>query len=176
MDTGAHNQLTGDALLLQELTKLGQKGDESAQRVLGGWDRKDPVQLRRLMVLPPPSKTHFLTKDFREMRKRVVQEGFRLTKAFELNNLIRDKQWQAAAMCTLLEESAAAWTPLMAERAIQGRNDDPWAALLVELMFRAINISPKPEWLSNLRAEVFRLVEATKDKQLMELAKRFMHP
>lgn len=109
MDTGAHNQLTGDALLLQELTRLGQKDDESAQRVLGGWDRKDPVQLRRLMVLPPPSKTHLLTKDFREMRKRVVQEGFRLTKAFELNNLIRDKQWQAAAMCTLLEESAAAW-------------------------------------------------------------------
>jgi hypothetical protein len=64
----------------------------------------------------------------------------------------------------------------MAERAIQGRNEDPWAALLVELMFRAINISPKPEWLSNLRAEVFRLVEATKDKTLMELAQRFMHP
>jgi hypothetical protein len=109
MDTGARNQLSGDALLLQELTRLSQTGDESAQRVLGGWDRKDPVQLRHLMVLPPPSKTHFLTRDFREMRKRVVQEGFRLTKAFELNNLIRDKQWQSAAMCTLLEESAAAW-------------------------------------------------------------------
>lgn len=195
MQTGAHNQLTGDAMLLQELTKLSQKNDESAQRVLGAWDGKDPVQLRQLMVLPPPSKTHFLTDEFWQTRKKVVRElcgskgnemlnvkdsqvkeGFHLTQPFALNNLIRDKDWQAAAMTTLLEDSAAAWTPLMAERAIRGRKESPWAALLVELLFRAINVTPKPAWLSNLRHDVFRLVEATKDQELMKLAKRFMQP
>lgn len=176
METGAHNQLAGDALLLQELTKLSQKNDESAQRVLGAWDGKDPVQLRRLMVLPPPSNTHFLTQDFWQTRKKIIRKGFHLTQPFALNNLIRDKDWQAAAMTTLLEDSAAAWTPLMAERAIQGRKEDPWAALLVELLFRAINVTPKPAWLSDLRHRVFRLVEATKDQELMKLAKRFMQP
>jgi hypothetical protein len=167
-ETGAPHTLAGDAYLLQKLTQLAQGDkDVTALEILGCPEAKDPSNLRRLLVSPPPSRQPQSAK-FLATRDDIVKTGFRIGSIKEFAELIENKEWERAALCMRLALDATHWTDGLAKRVLDARPlDDPWLKILRTSLFAYLGTSAKPLWLAQLRYQVLLLTGQQEDLDLI---------